>query len=59
MMEIMIQKVDIYSLGVVFHELFDIGNNLNRNDDLDEYFEEIEDLVEKDEQDQLQEKTEL
>ena len=38
-------KVDIYSLGVVLHELFDIGNNLNRSDKLDDYFNEIENLV--------------
>ena len=39
------KKCDIYSLGVILEELFDIENNSNRSDKLDEYFNEIENLV--------------
>ena len=39
-------KADIYSLGVLVHQLFDLTNNLDRNDKLKKYFRTIEDLLE-------------
>ena len=39
-------KADVYSLGVVLHELFDLDNNSDRSDNLKEYFNIIEELME-------------
>ena len=39
-------KADIYSLSIVAQHLFDLGNNLSRSDDLREYFNMIEKLLE-------------
>ena len=39
-------KADVYSLSIVAQQLFDLNNNSNRSDQLKEYFDIIEELVE-------------
>ena len=40
-------KADIYSLSIVVQQIFDLGNNLSRSDELGIYFKLIEELNEK------------
>ena len=40
-------KADVYSLSIVAQQLFDLSNNLSRNDKLGRYFKIIEQLLEK------------
>ena len=39
-------EVDIFSLSIVGQQLYDLGNNLSRSDELKRYFESIVELIE-------------